>query len=333
MKFAFCKDSLFRKKIIKNVATQNLKRVRPNWIAKATEQRKQQQLTKINMKTVIITGTSRGIGLETALAFGRAGYKVFATMRNPENAAAFKQAIKEESLDISISAMDVDTDESVKQALDAIFKQTDTVDVLVNNAGIERNGSVEELSMEDFRSVMETNYFGVLRCIKGVLPHMRANRKGCIINIASIAGHISNTPLSAYAASKHAIEALSEALAQEVKPFNIRVGIVEPGIINTEMSQSIKTGGGSIYPQVRRFGGLFAAALKRPTQASLVADKILEIAESGTSQLRHPVGPDALPFLGWRASMTDEQWVDWNAADDEDWYNAVESTFGLNARQ
>lgn len=285
------------------------------------------------MKTVIITGTSRGIGLETALAFGRAGYKVFATMRNPENASAFKQKIKEESLDISISAMDVDSDESVKQGIEAIYKQTGTIDVLVNNAGVEGTGSIEEMPMDFFKSVMETNYFGVLRCAKAVLPQMRTSGHGCIINIASVAGHISNTPLSAYAASKHAVEAISEALAQELKPFGVRVAIVEPGVINTQMANSIKIGGDSIYPQVRRFGGLFAASLKTPTPPSLVADKILEIAESGTSILRHPVGPDALPFLGWRASMTDEQWVDWNAADDEDWYNAVESTFGLNARQ
>lgn len=285
------------------------------------------------MKTVIITGTSKGIGLETALAFGRAGYKVFATMRNPENADAFKQKIKEESLDITISAMDVDSDESVNKGIEAIYKEVGTIDVLVNNAGIERNGAIEESSMSDFKSVMETNYFGVIRCIKAVLPQMRTHRRGCIINIASVAGHISNTPLGSYAASKHAVEAISESLAQEVKPFGVRVAIVEPGIIDTQMSQSIKAGGDSIYPQVRRFGGLFAASLKTPTPPTLVADKILEIAESGTSILRHPVGPDALPFLGWRASMTDEQWVDWNAAEDEDWFNAVENTFGLNARQ
>jgi NAD(P)-dependent dehydrogenase (short-subunit alcohol dehydrogenase family) len=280
------------------------------------------------MKTVLITGTNKGIGLETALAFARAGYKVFATMRSPENAAALKQIISAESLAISISAMDVDSDESVKKAIGAIGP----VDVQVNNAGIERHGSIEELSMTDFKSVMETNYFGVLRCIKAVLPQMRNNRNGCIINVTSVAGKIANTPLGAYAASKFALEAVSEALAQEVKPFNIRVAIVEPGIIDTAMARNISVGGGSIYSQSNRFGGLFAASLKTPTQASMVADKIVEIADSGTWQLRHPVGPDAIPFIAWRASMTDEEWVDWNAVNDEDWYNAVESTFGLNAR-
>ncbi len=285
------------------------------------------------MKSVIITGTSKGIGLETALAFGRAGYKVFATMRNPEGAAALKQTIKDESLTIIISAMDVNDDESVKQGIAAILQENGGIDVLVNNAGIERHGSIEELEIADFKAVMETNYFGVLRCIKSVLPQMRNNGKGCIINVASIAGRIANTPLGAYAASKYALEAVSESLAQEVKPFNIRVAIVEPGIINTQMARDISIDDASIYPQAKRFAALFAASLKTPVHASLVADKILEIADNETWQLRHPVGPDALPFLQWRASMTDEEYIDWNAATDEEWYTATENTFGLNVRQ
>ncbi len=284
------------------------------------------------MKSVIITGTSKGIGLETALAFGRAGYQVFATMRRPDNANAFQQKIKEESLPITISKMDVDSDESVKQCMNAVLRKIGSVDILVNNAGIERHGSVEELDISEFKAVMETNYFGVLRCVKAVLPKMRENKSGCIINIASVAGHISCSPLGPYSPSKYALEAVSEALAQEVKPFNIRVNIVEPGVINTQMALDIKTAGESIYPHSNRFGGLFAASLETPTGPSLVAEKILEIANSGTWKLRHPVGPDALPFLEWRNSMNDEEWVDWNAVDDETWYQAVERDFGLNAR-
>ena len=285
------------------------------------------------MKSVIITGTSTGIGLETALAFARAGYKVFATMRNPDKATDFKQKIKDESLNISIYSMDVDSDESVKQCMDAILQENGSIDVLVNNAGIECHGSIEEIPMADFKAVMETNYFGVLRCTKALLQKMRENKSGCIINITSIAGKIANTPLGAYAASKHALEAVTESLAQEVKPYNIRVTIVEPGIINTQMANNISINGASIYPQSKRFAGLFAASLKTPTQPSMVAEKILEIAESNNWQLRYPVGPDAIPFLQWRASMTDEQYVDWNAATDVDWYNAVQNTFGLDARQ
>ena len=285
------------------------------------------------MKTVLITGTSKGIGLETALGFGRAGYRVFATMRHPEMAHDFKERIAKESLEINIAKMDVDSIESVKQCIEPILDEIGTLDILVNNAGIERHGSIEELNMSDFKAIMETNYFGVLRCIKAVLPQMRKNKNGCIINIASVAGHIANSPLGAYAASKFALEAISEALAQEVKPFNIRVAIVEPGIINTKMANDISIDGNSIYPHSKRLGGLFAASLKTPTPPSLVANKIFEIADGQTWQLRHPVGPDAAPFLEWRASMSDEEWVDWNAANDNDWYEAVENTFGLNARK
>lgn len=285
------------------------------------------------MKTALITGTSKGIGLETALAFGRAGYKVFATMRNPKMADNFRQIITDEALAITISAMDVDSDASVKEGIDMILDKIGTIDVLVNNAGIERHGSIEELKMSDFKAIMETNYFGSLRCIKGVLPQMRKNQKGCIINVASVAGKISNSPLGGYAASKFALEAISESLAQEVKPFNIHVAIVEPGIIDTQMAQNISVEGTSIYPHSKRFAGLFTASLETPTHPTLVANKIFEIADSETWQLRHPVGPDAAPFLEWRASMNDEQWIDWNSANDADWYKAVENTFGLNARQ
>ena len=288
---------------------------------------------RLDMKTVLITGTNKGIGFETALAFGRAGYKVFATMRNLESSSELNRSISDESLPILIYKMDVDSDESVKQCVATILKEHGTINVLVNNAGIERHGSIEELKMEAFKQVMETNYFGVIRCIQAVLPQMRQNKNGCIINVTSVSGKIANSPLGAYAASKHALEALSEALAQEVKPFNIKVMIVEPGIINTQMAQDISVDSNSNYPQVLRFGALFEESLKQPTSPTLVADKMLEIATSNSWQLRHPVGPDALPFLGWRASMTDEQWVDWNAQSDEEWFKAVETDFGLNVRR
>ena len=285
------------------------------------------------MKSALITGANKGIGFETALSFARAGYTVFATVRNLEDSATLKQCITDELLPILVYKMDVDSDESVKQCINQVMQEHGPIDVLVNNAGIERHGSVEELTMADFKAVMETNYFGVIRCIQAVLPQMRENKSGCIINVTSVSGKIANSPLSAYAASKHALEALSESLAQEVKPFNIRVAIVEPGIIDTKMSRDITVDSNSKYPQVVRFGALFSESLKQPRPATLVADTMLEIAESSSWQLRYPVGPDAAPFLGWRASMTDEQWIDWNAQSDEDWCNAVETNFGLNVRR
>jgi len=285
------------------------------------------------MKTVLITGTSRGIGRETAFVFARRGYKVFATMRNPERAADFKQQMEDESLPIHIYQMDVNSDDSVKQCIDKINKEHGNIDFMINNAGIERHGSVEEVPMEDFKIVIDTNFFGVVRCMKAVLTTMRKNNNGCIINIGSVAGKIALSPLVPYCASKFALEAITEALAQEVKPFNIRVHLVEPGIINTDMAYGLSHKNISLYPQVRRFPGFYVETLKTPTPTALVAEKILEIAESGTWQFRHPVGTNAEPFLNWRATMNDEEWIKWNAQEDKEWYNAVESTFGMNCRQ
>lgn len=287
----------------------------------------------MDMKTVLITGSSRGIGLETALAFGREGYQVFATLRNPERATGLKQIIEEESLPVSIHAMDVNSDESVRSCIREIIQKFGTIDVLVNNAGLGINGSIEELPMSEFKAVMETNYFGVIRCIKNVLPEMRKKKSGCIINVSSVSGRLASSPLGPYSASKFALEAMSETLAQEVKPFNIRVRIVQPGIIDTDMAHEISEEDNSIYPNSKRMADLFTASLQNPTSSTIVADKILEAADSNNWKLRHPVGPDAIPFIDWRFSMSDEEWVNWNSVSDEEWYNAVERDFGLNARR
>lgn len=287
------------------------------------------------MASILVTGSSRGIGRAACISLGRAGHRVFATMRDPATASELSAIASAESLPISLSAMDVDSDESVRQAVGKILGENGPVDVLVNNAGIERRGSVEELALAEFRAVMETNYFGAIRCMQAVLPSMRARGSGSIINITSVAGRISASPLGPYSASKFALEAISEALAQEVKAFGIRVAVVQPGIIDTDMANAIavaRDASMSIYPHPRRFAGMFTAALQTPTGPEVVGDKIRDIVEGNSSQFRHPVGPDAEPFLAWRASMTDEQWVDWAATDDATWYASVERDFGLNAR-
>jgi NAD(P)-dependent dehydrogenase (short-subunit alcohol dehydrogenase family) len=269
------------------------------------------------MASVLITGTSKGIGFETALAFGRAGYQVHATMRNPAQSPALAEAAASEKLPITVSTMDVDSDQSVSDAIAAIVKTHGPIDVLVNNAGIEGVGPVEEFPLARFRAIMETNYFGVLRCVQAVIPQMRQRQSGCIINVSSVAGRFCNPPLISYCASKWALEALSEGLACELKTFNVRVAIVEPGIIDTAMAQRIgDPAPGSPYGQTARFSILFSKALENPVPPSLVADKILEIAQSDSWQLRHPVGPDAAGFLEWRRKMSDEEWVELNAGDD-----------------
>jgi NAD(P)-dependent dehydrogenase (short-subunit alcohol dehydrogenase family) len=282
------------------------------------------------MAKVLITGTSSGIGLATALELSRAGHKVFAAMRNPARAPELGQRASSEGLPISIITMDVDSDQSVADGFAAIQRQGEQIDVLVNNAGIERHGSIEEAPMTDFRAVMETNYFGTLRCVRQVLPRMRESRSGCIINVTSVAGKISCSTLSPYTASKYALEALSEALAGEMKPFGVRVAIVEPGIIETPMPQAITDAGPSRYGQGRQMAALFKASLERPVPPSIVATTIRKIIDSGTWKLRHPCGPDAEPFLSWRAGMTDEEWVDFNALDADGFRQRVKKDFGLD---
>ncbi len=185
------------------------------------------------MASVLITGTSKGIGLETALAFGRSGYTVFATMRNPLGSPELAERAAQEELPITIHPMDVDSDESVRDAMASVQEKHGPIDVLVNNAGIERVGAIEELPLAEFRAAMETNYFGALRCIQAAVPQMRERRSGWIINLTSVAGRIATPPLAPYCSSKWALEALSEALAGEMKMFNVHVAIVEPGIIDT----------------------------------------------------------------------------------------------------
>jgi len=287
------------------------------------------------MAIVLVTGTSKGIGFFTALELGRAGHTVYATMRHPQGAPQLGELVAKETLPVKVRVMDVDSDSSVREAVTAIHAEGGHVDALVNNAGIEKTGAVEELPLQAFRAVMETNYFGALRCIQAVLPEMRERGSGCIVNISSVAGRIASSPMAPYTASKWALEALSEALAQEVKPFNIRVAVVEPGIIDTAMARRIEVPiDGTRYRQTRRFAGLFQAsfAANVSREPELVARKIREIIESGGWQLRHPVGSDAQPFLGWRRGMTDEQWVEWGALEDDSWYERVKNDFGLDAR-
>jgi NAD(P)-dependent dehydrogenase (short-subunit alcohol dehydrogenase family) len=269
------------------------------------------------MQSVLISGTSKGIGYETALAFARAGYQVHATMRNPGQ-STLGETVLREKLPITISAMDVDSDDSVRNAIRAIVAKDGPIDVLVNNAGIERFGSIEELSTEDFRASIETNYFGPLRCIKAVIPSMRERRSGIIINISSVAGTFCHPPATAYCASKWALEALSEGLACEMKAFGVRIALVEPGIIDTAMARRIGEDEPSLYPHRARIATMFANNLAQtPVSPKIVAAKVLEIANSGTWQLRHPVGPDAASLIAWRKSMSDEEWIDLHSADDE----------------
>lgn len=286
------------------------------------------------MAIALITGTSTGIGLATTVVLGRAGHNVYATMRSPHRAPELRTIATKEDLPITIYPLDVDDDGSVRATVKQVLAERGRIDVLVNNAGIGTGGPIEELPLEAFRQTMETNFFGALRCIQAVLPHMREQRSGCIINVTSVAGRIAAAPQGSYTASKFALEAASEVLAQEVKAFNIRVAIVEPGIIQTPIFDKLrKIPTDTRYPQERRLYALFAASLAHPVSPAVVGEQIREIVESRSWQLRYPVGPDAAPFLTWRAGMSDEEWIDFGAIqDDEAWCTRVEQDFGLDVR-
>jgi NAD(P)-dependent dehydrogenase (short-subunit alcohol dehydrogenase family) len=263
-----------------------------------------------DMALAVVTGTSSGIGFATAVSLARAGHTVAATMRNLDGGAELRKIAEKEKLPIHLAALDVDDDASVREAFAQAVAQHGSIDILVNNAGIGGGGAVEETPLELFRNVMETNFFGGLRCIKAVVPSMRERRRGTIVNVTSVAGRMANTPQASYAASKWAFEALSECLAQEMRAFNVRVAIVEPGVIATPIfTKARPLQEGSPYPHSKRLRALFAASLANPTPPSVVRDLIRDIVDSDTCQLRYPAGPDALPILKSRASKADEQVV------------------------
>jgi len=261
----------------------------------------------------------------------RAGHEVFAGMRNPIESPELAQLAATEKLSVTVVSLDVDSDESVRTGVQQILAAKGSIDVLVNNAGIGGGGPVEEVDISEFRKVMETNFFGALRCTQAVLPAMREMKSGHILNVTSIAGRVPLSPQGPYAASKFALEALSEILAQEVKPFGILVSVIEPGVIATPIFGKVPPRQcSSYYPQGKRIRALFRASLQNPTPPSVVGDKIVTIVKTRDATLRHLVGPDAKGFIDWRSSMTDEQMIEWAGVEsDEQWANNVKRDFGL----
>lgn len=283
------------------------------------------------MTIALVTGTSSGIGLATSVSLARRGHRVIATMRDLNRATELRKITEAENLPISFEELNVNSDISVDDLMRRLLSEHGQIDVLVNNAGLGGGGSIEELPLEFFREVMETNYFGALRCIKALIPNMRTRRNGCIINVTSVAGRMAIAPAGSYAASKWALEALSECLAQEMKAFNVRVAIVEPGVIATPIfSKARPLPPDSPYPHARRQRALFAASLSQPTSPYVVGEKICEIVDSVGWQLRYPVGPDAEPFLKWRTSKTDEEIVQLGGATDDEFKSIVKREFGLD---
>jgi NAD(P)-dependent dehydrogenase (short-subunit alcohol dehydrogenase family) len=287
------------------------------------------------MGVAVVTGTSTGIGLASALTLARGGHTVFAGMRNLDRGGDLRKVISKEKLPIRVVQLDVDQDTSVENAFKDILKEAGHVDALVNNAGISGGGPVELIPIGVFRQIMETNFFGALRCIKAVVPSMREKKSGCIVNITSVAGQFGMSPQGPYAASKWALEGLTECLAQELRPFNVRVAMVEPGVIETPMTtkpRPMPPADNPYFPNIRRMVAYFTASLENPTSPYEVAKTVHDIVDGRSTRLRNPTGKDGAKLLEWRKSKTDEEWVDMGAASDAEWVADAKRITGIEAK-
>lgn len=268
------------------------------------------------MARILVTGARRGIGREITLALARAGHDLVATMRDTRS-SDLDGIAEQEGLSIGLATLDVDSDASVA----ALFTQPALagIDVLINNAGIVSFNALEDESIATMQAVMNTNFFGPVRCMKAVIPAMRLRGQGLIINISSVAGRLTTFSNSAYDASKHALEAVSEVAAQELAPFGVRVALVEPGITATDMalSELPSPRADSAYPGGRRMVALYADA-RNSTPPSVVADAVLGIVSGRTTAFRTRCGDDATLFLEMRARMSDEAWIAMSDTLDDD---------------
>ena len=251
---------------------------------------------------VLITGASAGIGYATAELLLKNGYKVYAGARRVAKMKGL------EALGARVLALDVTDEASLKSAVDVIFKEEGRLDVLINNAGYGAHGAVEDVPMAEAWRQFEVNVFGLARLTQLALPHMRAQWSGRIINISSIAGKITTPTGGWYHASKHAVEAYSDALRLEVAQFGIKVIIIEPGPIKTEWDNTAMvnlekySGSGAYGPLVKRITEKFRASYRKGAPGpEVVAHKILKALRAGNPAARYPVPLKAsvIVFLKW----------------------------------
>jgi len=261
-------------------------------------------------KVAIVTGTSSGIGFETALALAKEGYFTYATMRDTTKSGKIKEIAKKENLKINILELDVDDENSVKTAIAQILDQKQRIDVLVNNAGWGLWGCVEDVSVDEFKEQFETNFFSIIRLIQKVAPAMRKQGSGIIVNISSVVGRIGFPASPAYISSKFALEGLSESLRFEFAPFGVDVIIIEPGVIKTDFMKNMKMAKKSeldtVYKNITTkvvSGVKMMAEMGTPPKE--VANTIVKAIKDKEPLPRYIVGNDASMFLEAKKSKTD----------------------------
>jgi NAD(P)-dependent dehydrogenase (short-subunit alcohol dehydrogenase family) len=263
----------------------------------------------------LVTGSSSGIGLETSLLLARNGFKTFATMRNIDKGKEVSAIASREKLPIRIVQLDVTDDISVNKAIEKIVSESGgRIDVLVNNAGYALGGAFEDSSLDEIKSQFETNVFGLIRVTQAVLPIMRKQRSGNIVNISSGAGRAGYPGASVYVSSKFAIEGLSESIAFELEPFGIRVILVEPGVVRTNFSNAMviakKTQDPhSPYSQLmQKMSANWQQMTENGSDVKLVAQVVLDAIKSKEPQLRYVAGKDMEAWAEARKSMSDSQY-------------------------
>ena len=266
-----------------------------------------------NQKTAIVTGSSSGIGHATVLHLAKAGYFTLATMRNPANGIDLIKAAENENLPIQVEQLDVTDLDSIRDFMTRLRRLAGRIDILVNNAGYVLMGSLEELSIKEIQDQLDTNLLGTIRVTQQVLPIMRAQMSGIIVNISSGVGRFGLPGMSAYVSTKFALEGLSESLAYEVAPFGIKVVLIEPGVVKTKILKNSVVGQGALRedsPYSGMLGNLnasFDSLLENASTSDQVAATILQAISSPQPKLRYPVGQDVNSWLEKKRTMTDEQ--------------------------
>jgi NAD(P)-dependent dehydrogenase (short-subunit alcohol dehydrogenase family) len=261
----------------------------------------------------IVTGSSGGIGLATSLALARNGYLTYATMRNLAKRDSIQSVADKQHLPIRIVQLDVTDENSIKKAVQSILSEAGRIDLLVNNAGYALTGAFEDIGIDEIEAQYETNVFGVIRVTQAVLPIMRKQGSGRIINISSGAGRIGYPGGSAYVSSKFALEGLSESMAYEIEQFGIKTVLVEPGFVRTNFGENIviakKTQDpNSPYSQMMQMmSSIRGKMLENASDADLVAGVVVEAATAKEPNLRYLAGKDVQQMVAAKKSMSDEE--------------------------
>ena len=266
---------------------------------------------KSTNKVAIVTGSATGIGYEIAIRLAKNGFSTYASMRNLQKANRITEIAKNENLPLTLIQLDVTDDISITKAIDTVINESGRIDVLVNNAGYGLIGSIEDMSEEELKAQFETNVFGVFRVTKAVLPYMRKQHDGSIINISSIAGRIALPLYSAYVSTKFAIEGLSESMMYELEPFGIKVAIIQPGAIETNFRRELVAKGLSEDSPYSNMRQLPSKAIERMLKHRLypeeVAKTVIQAIENPKPKLRYIVGKDAEDLIELRRKSSDEE--------------------------